>query len=96
LDFADIDDATCDDLDIKISSLSAQLTAQKRLSETLKLIRENQPLPLRRLSYNLKKLCESGEFDHLGNVWKEQIWLIDMYNIDGCALSEGSPNCSAI
>lgn len=60
LDLADIDGATCDDLDAKISSLSTQLTIQKRLDETLKLIRENQPLPLRRLSYNLKKLCESG------------------------------------
>lgn len=25
--------------------------------------------------------CESGEFGHLGNVWKEQIWLIDMQHL---------------
>ena len=50
-----------DDLYAQISKLSLQLAVQSELDALAKLVQEHQLLPIRRMTYNIRKLADNGE-----------------------------------
>jgi hypothetical protein len=61
LEFRNFDNALAKELSVKVSNLLTQITVQKGFDEIARLVREEKTLPVRRISFNIKKLSESSE-----------------------------------
>ena len=57
----DIDDTTFEDMHAKASSFLTQIAVQKRLNSTASLVRNMKDLPIRRMSFNMRKLLASKD-----------------------------------
>ena len=57
----DIDNAMFEDMHAKASNLPTQFAVQKRLNLTASLVRHMKDLPVRRMSFNIRKLLASTD-----------------------------------
>ena len=57
----EIHNAQLEELLRRTSKLVTQVSAQKSLGLVIQLLRQGKPLPVRRTSFNIKKLCNGSE-----------------------------------
>lgn len=80
----DINDATTEGLWARISSLSTQIAMRKGLDDAVKLVQLQNPLPVRRIGFNIKKLSEVDQ--QQGSRWS-QLQELDIEDLIFCTLS---------
>jgi hypothetical protein len=79
LELCDIDFAA---LSTKISDLSSQIAVQAGFDEMARLIRKQEPVPVRRMGFNLKKLSQDPD-----NLRWSQLQTLDFRTMIFCTLS---------
>lgn len=80
----DIDHVLSKELSVRASNLSAQIAVQRGLDEIVKLVREEKPLPVRRIGFNIKKLSDGTEKSQ--SRWLE-LQKLDFTTLIFCTLS---------
>ncbi|KAL8674149.1 MAG: hypothetical protein Q9168_001443 [Polycauliona sp. 1 TL-2023] len=83
----DVDDTTFEDMHAKASSLLTQIAVQKRLNSTASLIRRMKDLPVRRMSFNMKKLLASKDHNHQTELRWSKLRELDCQALVFCTIS---------
>lgn len=86
-DLQDIDDNTFEDMHAKASSLLTQISVQKRLNSTASLIRHMKDLPIRRMSFNMKKLLASKDRNQQTELRWSRLRELDCQALIFCTIS---------
>lgn len=84
LELRNIDDRQFKELSEKVSTTSTQIKVQKSIHEILRLVEKNQALPVRRIVFNIKKLCDGSEQSR--SRW-ETLQSLDFNSLVLCTLS---------
>ncbi len=83
----DVDDATLEDMHAKASSLLTQIAVQKRLNSTASLVRYMKDLPVRRMSFNMRKLLASKDHSQQTDLRWSKLRELDCQTLIFCTIS---------
>lgn len=85
--FRDVDNAMFENMHTKVSSLLTQVAVQKGLDTTASLVRHERELPVRRMSFNIRKLLTSGSHSDQTESRRSKLQMLDCQTLIFCSIS---------